>query len=775
MLTLLGQQLFPADNPWNQNIASAPVAANSAAVISNIGASVRVHPDWGDDNPANGNAPLYGIPVNIVHGTGMQLVNVQIDNFPDESDITGVPIPPGAVLEGDYQNGPNLNGGGYGENGNPNQRGDSHLIVYDEDSKITYEFYGVSRPNDPTLFPDDDDVEAPKTDALWHAAQETVWDMKTDEFRTIGATSADAAGLPILAGLARPDEGLTVAQGGQGAITHALRFTLPRRVVNPQYIYPASHMVDETQGANNLPFGGRLRLANTTAVNMKIAAMPPESQIIAHAMQQYGLILADNGTAMYVTGASSTTDNVDSKPKLVWDQNDIFANNGLRTLVAGDFQVVDLTPRVTRLSATSGSPGSMLTFTGQNFSGAAGNLYVNFGGTQIGPVTPVSDTQINVTIPSGSGTVDIIVQSGVPKSDDISDNLNANVTKPIFGYGTSATSSADQFTFVPAGSLTLTWNGTSNGNWTDPQWTGAGFPYPDGNINAVVHTASVVQVSSPQAAYSLALSGGGQVAVGAGASLAVTTSTSVTGSSTLNLNASGTFSTGGTFTLDTGSSVTGGHVSAAAFQLNDGTASASLSGPGGLTKATTGTVTLSGANTYQGATTVSSGTLIVSGAGALPIGTSLIIGGTSGAPAKVIIAATDASGHPLSESAAGQANGTAAASDASSNQSDLVLANPLVADLGPVTGLFSTPPNVDWKTKHPVAAANSNAMANKLRADAAPQGFNAGFGTDRLDVASLRGWKWLGAELPDAGDGSTPAGLTSDLLELLAMDRLRFA
>src|SRR6516164_4023315 len=75
MLTLLGQQLFPADYPWNQNIANAPVAANSAAVISNIGASVHIHPDWGDDNPANGNAPLYGIPVNIVHGTGMATIN----------------------------------------------------------------------------------------------------------------------------------------------------------------------------------------------------------------------------------------------------------------------------------------------------------------------------------------------------------------------------------------------------------------------------------------------------------------------------------------------------------------------------------------------------------------------------------------------------------------------------------------------------------------------------------------------------------------------------
>ena len=167
-----------------------------------------------------------------------------------------MPIPANAVIEGDYQNGPNPNGGGY----NAGQRGDSHLIVWDEDNNIAYELYGVTRPSDPTLFPNTSGVELPHTDGMWHAAQETVWNMNTDNFRTLGDTSADAAGLSILAGLARPDEGLTVAQGGQGAINHALRLTLPAGDINPQYIYPASHMVSESQGADNLPLGARLRL-----------------------------------------------------------------------------------------------------------------------------------------------------------------------------------------------------------------------------------------------------------------------------------------------------------------------------------------------------------------------------------------------------------------------------------------------------------------------------------------------------------------------------------
>ena len=265
--TLLGQQLFPSDYPWNQNISNAPVAANSAAIIAHIGASIRLHPDWGADSPANGNSPLYGIPFNVVHGNSTAKVNVIIDNYPGESDIVPVPIPANAVIEGDYQNGPNPNGGGY----NAGQRGDSHLIVWDEDNNIAYELYGVTRPSDPTLFPNTNGVELPHTDGLWHAAQETVWNMNTDTFRTLGETSADAAGLSILAGLVRPDEGLPVAQGGQGAIDHALRVTLPSGDVNPQYIYPASHMVSESQGANNLPFGGRLRLANTPAIDALIS------------------------------------------------------------------------------------------------------------------------------------------------------------------------------------------------------------------------------------------------------------------------------------------------------------------------------------------------------------------------------------------------------------------------------------------------------------------------------------------------------------------------
>jgi hypothetical protein len=442
---LFGQQLFPLDNALNQNISNAPVAANSAAIIANIGASTRLTPNWTAADPSLGSSPLYGFPFNVVHGNSTAKVNVIIDNYPGESDIEQVPIPANAVLEGDYQNGPNPNGAGY----NVNQRGDSDLIVWDEDNNIAYELYGVSRPSDPALFPNTSDIELPHADGLWHAAQESVWNMNTNSFRTLGETSAEASGLSILAGLARPDEALPVSQGGQGVIDHALAVTLPAGDINPQYIYPASHMLPTSQSPDNLPLGSRLRLANTPAIDALISNMPPESQVLATAMQRYGLIVAGVGNAMYVSGTPATVDTVDSpSTNLTWDLNDIFASNGLESLNAGDFQVVNLTPVVTGLSASSAAAGSSIIVNGQNFSGAARNLSVFFGSTAASSVTVLSDMQLSVVVPSGSGTVDVTVQSGINETDTLSSNPNANVNAPIFGYGTSAKTPADMFTFT---------------------------------------------------------------------------------------------------------------------------------------------------------------------------------------------------------------------------------------------------------------------------------------------------------------------------------------
>jgi len=163
-------------------------------------------------------------------------------------------------------------------------------------------------------------------------------------------------------------------------------------------------------------------------------------------MQQYGLILADVGSAIFVTGTSAAQ-NATNGISLVWDMSDVL---DLRTLVASNFDVVSLKPIVTGLSPTNGPPGSALTINGQNFSGATGNLSVFFASTNAGPVNVLSDTQVSVTVPSGSGTVAVTVQSGTNETDYISDSPNANVNAPIFGYGTSALTVSDKFTYAAA-------------------------------------------------------------------------------------------------------------------------------------------------------------------------------------------------------------------------------------------------------------------------------------------------------------------------------------
>src|SRR5262249_11420753 len=155
-----------------------------------------------------------------------------------------------------------------------------------------------------------------------------------------------------------------------------------------------------------------------------IATMGPQAQIVAHAMQQYGLILADGGSSMFISGASGSV-NANNQLSLVWNFNDV---KGIQNLTAGMFDVLDLTPRVTALRATSGTAGSTVTITGQNFSGAAGRLSVLFGTTASTSVTVVDDGHITAVVPSGTGTVHVTVQSGVNAPDP------QNIKTPIFGY-----------------------------------------------------------------------------------------------------------------------------------------------------------------------------------------------------------------------------------------------------------------------------------------------------------------------------------------------------
>ncbi len=420
---LLGQQLFPSDNPWNQRIADAPVAVNSTAIINNIvnrSGNGRLHPDFSED--FRDSRDLYGIPYNIVHGNSQPKVRVVLDAYDDESDLSDVPIPANAVIEGDYQNRPK---------DGVDARGDSHLLIWDQDNNIGYELYRASRPSE-------------NGDGQWHADQLTVWNMKTNQFRRLGWTSADAAGLAILPGLVRPDEGLPASQGGQGVINHAIRMTLQNAIILNQYLFPASHTANpgNTNAAIMPPMGARFRLK----ASVDISQLNPQAKIVAQAMKDYGLIVADNGSNFYFSGASYAVDASNGRT-LTWDDDDVQSSTrGLKSLHFADFEVVDLTPIVTGLSTTQAQAGTRIDVLGQNFSGGAGRIQVLFGTTPGTNVTVVHDGKITVTVPAGTGTVDVRVQSGVNASGNPS-----NIKNPIFGYGTSAVSANARFTYGQGG------------------------------------------------------------------------------------------------------------------------------------------------------------------------------------------------------------------------------------------------------------------------------------------------------------------------------------
>jgi hypothetical protein len=414
--TFLGNQVFPLDNPWNQVIASAPVAADSAAILGAIaarhGGPVGLHPDFG--NPVTDGA-LYGIPINVVDGS-TALTNVLVPNFawPDESDLVPVPIPATAVIEGDGPSGPS-------DPSNPAARHDSHLLVYNRTTNVLYELASAARPNE-TSYP----YGGLKPIGQWGAYQISMWDLNANTFRTVGATSADAAGLPIMPGLVRPDEALP-GPAGQGVINHAIRMTVQQTQGN--YIFPASHLTGGNT-ADDLPrMGERFRLKASFVIPSNWS---PEVKAIAQAMKSYGLIVADNGSDMFFQGT----------PSAQWNMSSVLQ---ISQIDSSDFDVVDLTPVVSSLSTASGSTagGTSLTIYGKNFGGAAGQIHVLFGSTEASSITIVSDSQLNVVAPSHSaGTVDVVVQSGHTVT-----NIDGN--PEFFGYGTSARSASDEFTFAP--------------------------------------------------------------------------------------------------------------------------------------------------------------------------------------------------------------------------------------------------------------------------------------------------------------------------------------
>jgi hypothetical protein len=280
--------LFPPDNWWNLDVSTAPVDPSSAAFIGFIGGD-GLHPDFGGAY-GPGNVNVYGFPYIVVDAS--QPKRTVTFSYADESDPVGYPIPDEAITQPHWIE--------HGEPGNALVPGvDRHLLIVDRDNNHLYELYNAFWDG-----------------AKWTAASGAFFDMKTNNRRPEGWTSADAAGLAILPGLVRYDEVY-----GTDEIQHAFRFTV--RATNG-YVYPASHRAGSTSGA--LPMGARLRLK----ASKDISGFPAEMQRIFRAMKRYGLIVADNGSDMYVSGTFDTR----------WD-NDVL-NPAFAGLTANDFEVVEL-------------------------------------------------------------------------------------------------------------------------------------------------------------------------------------------------------------------------------------------------------------------------------------------------------------------------------------------------------------------------------------------------------------------------------------------------
>ncbi len=271
--------VFPPDNPWNQRVDALPAAGNSAAVIAKIGLNDPVHPDFGS-GLYNG-SPI-GIPYMVVSKhTRRAPVSFQ---YASESDGHLYPLPRGVPIEGGARS-----------------TGDRHVIVVDRDSCRDYELFAAYPHNG---------------GKRWSAGSGAIFNLRSDHLRPAGFTSADAAGLPILPGLALYNE---VAHG---AIDHALRFTAP--CTAKKYVYPARHEASTCSGSSLPPMGLRVRLKR----GVNISGLPYQARVVAQALKRYGMILADNGSPWYISGA----------PDRHWNND---ALHLLDRLSGKDFEVVN--------------------------------------------------------------------------------------------------------------------------------------------------------------------------------------------------------------------------------------------------------------------------------------------------------------------------------------------------------------------------------------------------------------------------------------------------
>jgi hypothetical protein len=308
--SLNGFRPFPANNAWNQDISASPVDPNSDSYINFIGTTAPLHPDFGSGQYQGSHI---GIPYAVVDAS-QSPVNILFNAYGDESDPGPMPIPANANVEG-YPN--------------PGT-GDRHVLVLDNNNCWLYELYGSSV----------------NTDGTWNAGSAAVWDLQNYTQRPLAWTSADAAGLPIFPGLVRYDE------AASGQIAHAMRFTLQHSTA--AFVEPATHWASNSSAQFAAPMGMRVRLK----ASFDISTFSATNQVILNALKHYGMIMADNGSSLYLSGA----------PDDRWDNNDL---HNLSTLTASDFEVLTLgtvytsgnvpqgsTPIISSFAASTANPVS---------------------------------------------------------------------------------------------------------------------------------------------------------------------------------------------------------------------------------------------------------------------------------------------------------------------------------------------------------------------------------------------------------------------------------
>lgn len=461
--------LFPADNWWNTDISGAPVDANSSNYINFVGTTRKLHPDFGGEE-SPGSVPIYGMPYAIVDATQPKL-SVTFDYW-DESDgvnyATGqgvpfYPIPPQAATQPHWVEG--------GAPGNVDQRssGDRHLLILDCANRYLYELYNVWYDG-----------------SNWRAGSGAFFDMKANDRRPDTWTSADAAGLAIFPGLVRYDEAWNPAITDIG---HAFRVTV--RATNG-YVYPASHRAGSTAGA--LPMGARLRLKKlVNGVDPATRTTDANVQKIFRAMQKHGLIVADNGSDMYITGTFDTR----------W--NNGILNPAFALLSASDFEVVQLgwKPAVTApaLAALGIDPGTVVA------GGVAkGTVTLSASSASVVAVSLASASGAVIVPPSVTVPAGAVAASFMIATTSVDEVTVASVTATYAGVTKSSAIQVNPVPFILSAAAISPASITGGG--TAFATVSLGGPAPAGGATVAVRSSSTLaqvpaQVTVPAGAASV--------------------------------------------------------------------------------------------------------------------------------------------------------------------------------------------------------------------------------------------------------------------------------